>query len=183
VDRHRFGEAVGEAAEELERGAFGRVAGEWVDHSEGSGGFGAVDVGEAGCRGGVSRKAPKTPGLVQIEFDRMTGPGWERGEKLEREMADEIAEFGAIGSVPGNDGVEGGKAVEDMFGREQAEAVKSSRNNGLSGIGEADERDVLAGAPDFGVIGAKRFEGREAEDEITDGTWTNQKASQMNHLL
>jgi hypothetical protein len=102
---------------------------------------------------------------------------------MERQMADQIFEFGAIRSVPGNDGIEGGETLQQVLGGEETETIKSSGDNGLRGICEANEGNVLVRAPDLGVIRAKRFEGREADDEIPDRTRTNQKASQMNHLL
>jgi hypothetical protein len=104
-------------------------------------------------------------------------------EELEGEVADEMAEVRAVGPVPGNDGIEGSEASHDVFGVEYADTVKSSGDNGLRGIGKAGQGDVLASAPDLGVIGPEGFESREGDDEISNRTWPNQKASQMNHLL
>lgn len=178
VDRHRPGQAARNPAEDLHGRAFRWTAGEGVEDGETSRRFRTSDGRKA--RSGSSAEAA---GLVQIELDRMAGAGRKSRQELERQMADELAEFGAIGAVPGNDRIEGRKASHDVLGRQQAEAVKSSGDNGLGGIGEASQRYVWAGAPDFRIIGPERFERGKTDDEIANRTWANQKASQVNPLL
>ena len=103
--------------------------------------------------------------------------------KRQVQVFGELAEFRAVGSVPGDYGIEAAQTVDHIVGWEQPQPVKSRCNNGLRGIGEAGERYVLARAPDFGVVRAQRFECRQAEDEIADGACTNQKTGQVNHQL
>ena len=97
------------------------------------------------------------PRLLAIEVNGMSWACWKRGQESKRqvEVFGEGSECGTIGSVPGDYGIEAAQTVDHVLGREQAEPVKSRCNNGLRGIGEAGQGDVLARAPDFGVVGSK----------------------------
>src|SRR5579862_6300724 len=74
VDRRGFGDSGGNSAEKVERSPFGRAAGEWMNDGEGAVGFGAGDAGKAGLGRGA-----EAAGLIQIEFDCMTGAGRQGG--------------------------------------------------------------------------------------------------------
>ena len=99
------------------------------------------------------------------------------------QVISELAEILAVGPVPGDYGVEAAQTVDYIVGREQAEPIKSRCNNGLRGIGEAGKRYILSRAPDFGIVGSKRFERRQAHNKIADSACTNQKTGQVNHQL
>jgi hypothetical protein len=151
-----------------------------MDHGKSSRRGGATDFGKP-----ASRNGPQLARLIEIEIDSMPVPRRQRGQKLERqaEVAHEIAEFLPPGAVPGDDGIEGAETSEDVFGRQQSEPVKSRCNNGLRAIGESGKGNILARAPDLGILAAQRFERGQAHDKIADSTGTNQKTSQMNHQL
>jgi len=166
--------------ERAKRGAFGRAAGEGVDHGEGAVRGRAVDPRiPRGVRSESAR-------LVVIEVRRVpSGPIRQGGEEVEgqAEFAHQFPELGPLRPIPGNDGVEAAQALDHVVGVEDAEAVESGGYDGSGRVGEAGERDVLFGAPDLGIGCAEGLERGQADDEIADGAGTNQKASQMNHLL
>ena len=90
--------------------------------------------------------------------------------ELERQdgLADELAELGAIGAVPGNDGVELPQSLDHVAGRHDAYPVQTSGDNGPFAVGEADQGEVRLCGPDFRVGCAKMLQGRQRDNEVAD---------------
>ena len=171
---------MGDLFEGAARRAFYLAAGKRMDHGKSPLRGRAFDFRESGraFRSEFAR-------LPVVELDGVARSVRQRGQKFkgQTKVVDEVPEFRTVAAIPGNYRIEGLEAINDVFGRKQSQAIKSRCNNGLSGIRETRQRDVLAGAPDLGVVRAQGFERGQAHDEITNSTWPNQKASQMNHQL
>lgn len=116
-------------------------------------------------------------------FDSGTGNmrdafgGWrKRREERERQMPNRVAEFGAIRSVPGIDGIElfqfwNAGAVHN------ADQIESSVGDGAGAIGEADQGEHRARSPDFGVMGAGGLECWQRENYIADGARPDEQST------
>jgi hypothetical protein len=99
-----------------------------------------------------------------------------RGEKRERKMADGVAEFRSVGSVPGIDGVEGFElGYAGVF--DHADQIQSRIGESTGTVGEADQGKERARGPDFGIEGARSFESGESEDDVADGARTDEQSA------
>jgi hypothetical protein len=90
-----------------------------------------------------------------------------RGEKCKREMADRIAKFGTVRSVPGIDGVECFK-LRDAGSFYHAHQIQAGIGNRAGAMGEADEGKQRARGPHFGVIGSSSLERWKGKDDVAD---------------
>ena len=82
-------------------------------------------------------------------------------------MAYGIAKLGAIGSVPGIDGVEGFK-LGDAGVFDHAQQIEAGIGDRACAIGEADQREHRARGPDFGIRRAGGFQRGERQDDVAD---------------
>lgn len=99
-----------------------------------------------------------------------------RGEKCKREMADGIAKFVTVGSIPGKDGVECFE-LGDAGSFDHTHQIQAGIGNRAVATGEADEGKQRARGPDFGVIGTSCFQRWEGKDDVTDCAGANQQSS------
>src|SRR6266699_6740186 len=110
MNRHGFGEL---RCREFENGhwrAPGDAAGKRLYHREASNGRGTSDFRISG-----GRISTEFACLVVIEIHGMPAASWQRRKELngQAQIAREFAEFRPVGSIPGNDRIEGAQAVND----------------------------------------------------------------------
>jgi len=98
------------------------------------------------------------------------------GKKRERKMADGIAEFGTVGSVPGIDGVERFE-LGDAGAFDHPEQIQSGIGNRPGAVGEASQGQQRPRGPDFGIRGARSFESGERKDDVADGPGADEKST------
>jgi hypothetical protein len=147
----------GDFAEVFERPAFLGATCEGVNHGE------VFNVGRRDT--------------LRNEDGRDAFPGRrERGEKREREMADGVAKFGAVRSVPGIDGVEGFQ-LRDARVFDHADQIQARIGDGSGAVGEADQRKQRARGPDFGIRRPSSFQGRKRKDDVADGARTDEQST------
>src|SRR6059036_3655524 len=86
----------------------------------------------------------------------------------EAQPRDRLAELGSARAVPGYDAVESLQSLDQPRRRVDFQHVEPGRTNRADRIGEADERHVLLGHPNFEVFGSQRFERGKGDDQIAD---------------
>ena len=91
----------------------------------------------------------------------------QRGKERERKMADSVAKFGTVRSVPGIDGVER-LQLRNAGAFDHSDQIQASIGESAGAIGEADQGQQGARRPHFGVIGARSFERGERKDDVAD---------------
>ena len=110
----------------------------------------------------------------------------ERGEKREGEMADGIAKFGAVGAIPGVDGIElreiGEAATGSGVGVVDAKEIEAGVGDGLGSFGKLNEWQNRARGPDFGVVGTMRFEFGQGEDAVADGAGADEESAHSRRI-
>ncbi len=100
----------------------------------------------------------------------------ERGEKRERKIADGVAEFGPVGSVPGIDGVEGFE-LRDARVLDHAKQVQASIGKSPGAVGEADQWKQRPWSPNFGVTSTGSFERGERKNDVADRSRAYEKSA------
>lgn len=94
-------------------------------------------------------------------------------------MSDGLAKLRAIGPVPGVDGIEGFelRSTSAFLNANEFDAGVDDR---ASAIGKANQWENRPRGPDFGVIGASRFERRQREYHVADRAGTNEQSPHFN---
>ena len=134
------------------------------------------------ARDGVEGGGAQGAHLVEVEIAGVHGGGFgrqggkEAAGKVER--ANQLAKLGAIGAVPGDDGIELAQLVEQAGGRiGDAQQVEPGGADGAHAVGKAHQGDVGRGRPDLEIAGAQGFEGWQGDDEVADGAGADDKSS------
>jgi len=92
-----------------------------------------------------------------------------RRKKREREMPDRVAEFQAVRSVPGIDGVERFQ-LRDAGILCHSDQIQAGIGKRPRTISEANQRKQRPRRPDFRISGAGGFERGKREDDVADGS-------------
>jgi len=98
----------------------------------------------------------------------------ERRKEREGKMADRIAKFGAVRSVPGIDGIESFE-FRDPGAVNHTDEFESGIGDGPSTIREADQRQHRTRRPDLGIRGARGFQSGERKNNVANRARANQK--------
>jgi hypothetical protein len=97
-----------------------------------------------------------------------------RWEKREREMPDSVAEFSAVRSVPGIDGVERFQ-LRDAGPFHHSDQIQASIGKSPGAVGKTYQGEQWARGPDFGVRRARCFEGGKRKNDVADRSRPNQE--------
>ena len=100
----------------------------------------------------------------------------QRREKRERKMADSVAEFEAIRSVPGIDGVE----RFDLWNASpfhHSHKIQGGIGNSPGAVGKTDQGQQRPLRPDFGVNCTSGFEGWKRKNDVANRSRPNEQAA------